>query len=672
MRAPCLFFSVFLKRIIRSQIETIRQLREDHHYIPVIMESPEAAVADPQLRLCHLAFSMAEKEKAPESSPDTFRFSKPRRRRSGMSENDHSSVGRQRSQRLSDIPRSPRVQLEGDDPSASRPLNKSSRRESRRSVPAPAAKEVERQAVPAAILTLAASAPRTARRVSNFESLSDKRDKTPEADKILPPEQPVQEGAIKPRHVVKEIKPLVEKQPVQSVEAPTPADQLISEHQEAEKESEEPGAKVSVAKHSPVNEEGTINVRRATKAEVGNSDDRTIEKIVVEEPSANAAADPPDAVVIEDGPVQDGVIIHHSEERHPSESKPDRYSLAEETPAAGKVLARERSVKTSILKERPVVNGVAEEWMAMGKARRSRRQSTTDGHSERRSVEKGLPEERRSGVDRTLAQEETSSRRSTAETLAKEQPAQAKLTDRTSSIRVEVPKGRPVEMGHARSCLVQQPRAEDQSTDAGAVEDLPVRRGSSETRGRPAEEIATSEKPVRYGPAILGEESVGGMREDRRSFHDQPAKVERTRRRSSDKRLAEEMQSSPEQLAQERLVQGHLGNQSSLRMMRRNGVKHGDTVRGYINIGSLHHQEAVAHVDRGIRKNLISRAFANELQLEIQGNPGVLFYGDEKMSSDGAVTFNWGDEEITCHVINKLESPLVFGRDFLAERKGGG
>ncbi|KAK5651502.1 hypothetical protein OQA88_11956 [Cercophora sp. LCS_1] len=281
------------------------------------------------------------------------------------------------------------------------------------------------------------------------------------------------------------------------------------------------------ASNPPVNEDGTINGRWATKAEVGNSDDRTIEKTVVEEPPANAA-DPPDAVVIEDGPVQDGIIIHHWEERRPSESKPNRYSLTEETPAAGKVFARERSVKTGVLKERPVVNGAAEKWMAMGKARRNRRQSTTDGRSERRSVEKGLPEERRSGGDPKLTQEETSSRRSTAEIPAEEQP-----------------------------------QAEDQSTDAGAVEDLPVRRGSSETGGRPAEDIATNEKPVRYG-----------------------------------------------------LVQGHLENQSSLRVMKRNGTKHGDTVRGYINIGSLHHQEAVP-VDRTIRKNLISRAFANELQLEI-------------------------------------------------------
>jgi hypothetical protein len=65
-------------------------------------------------------------------------------------------------------------------------------------------------------------------------------------------------------------------------------------------------------------------------------------------------------------------------------------TVAEETPTAGKVLARKRSVKTGILKERPVVNGAAEEGMAKAKARRSRRQSTIDGRSERRS---GLPEE---------------------------------------------------------------------------------------------------------------------------------------------------------------------------------------------------------------------------------------------------------------------------------------
>jgi hypothetical protein len=32
-------------------------------------------------------------------------------------------------------------------------------------------------------------------------------------------------------------------------------------------------------------------------------------------------------------------------------------------------------------------------------------------------------------------------------------------------------------MGHAHSRLAQQPQAEDQSTDAEAVEDRPVRRG---------------------------------------------------------------------------------------------------------------------------------------------------------------------------------------------------
>jgi len=564
-----------------------------------------------------------------------------------MYENGHSSAGRRQSQRLSEIPRSPRVQFEEDGPSASRPLEKSSRRESRHSVPASVAKEAEKQAVPAEILALAALAPGTVRRVSKFESLPDKEDETPsEAVEILPQESPVQEGSIKSLHVIGEIKPPLEKRSVRSVEAPTPDAQPIFEHREPEKEPEEESedhrAEVLVAEHSSVNEDSAINSRWATKAKAGNPNNQKVEKVVVEEHSDHAA-EPLDTIVVQDGPpaegrlVQDGTTIHHLEERRPSDLSlpnqyslgevnadagkvPNQYSLGEVTPAAEKVLARERSVKTGISKERPVINGAAEEWRAKAKSWGNRRQSTIDGRSERRSVEKVLPEERRSLSDRKLVQEETSSRR---------------------------------------------------SINAQTVEGRPVGRVPSETEGRPAGEIATDAKTARHGPAVLEEESASRMREDKGSSHSQPARDKRTKRRSSDKRLADEIQPSPEQLAQQRLVPGHLGNESSMRAIRRNGVKDGDKMRGYINIGSLQHQEAVAHVDRAIRKNLISRAFANELQLEIQGKPGVLFYGKESMSSDGAVTFSWGHEEVTCHVIDKLKKPLVFGRDFLtAERKG--
>ncbi|KAK3349768.1 hypothetical protein B0T25DRAFT_570374 [Lasiosphaeria hispida] len=73
-----------LKKVIEEQIETIRQLREELQVAPILLDgiySPSGAPAvDPQLTLCHLARSMVDMEEVPSSPPETFTFSRPRRR----------------------------------------------------------------------------------------------------------------------------------------------------------------------------------------------------------------------------------------------------------------------------------------------------------------------------------------------------------------------------------------------------------------------------------------------------------------------------------------------------------------------------------------------------------------------------------------------------------------
>ncbi|KAK0707828.1 hypothetical protein B0H67DRAFT_686051 [Lasiosphaeris hirsuta] len=76
--------TALLKKVIEEQIEIIRQLREEHRVAPIILDdvynSPGAPAVDPQLTLCHLARSMVDMEEVPSSPPETFTFSRPRRR----------------------------------------------------------------------------------------------------------------------------------------------------------------------------------------------------------------------------------------------------------------------------------------------------------------------------------------------------------------------------------------------------------------------------------------------------------------------------------------------------------------------------------------------------------------------------------------------------------------
>ncbi|KAK0637395.1 hypothetical protein B0T17DRAFT_596695 [Bombardia bombarda] len=74
---------------VKDQIETIRQLREEHNFFPAVSEdaiwtsrnSVASQVVDQHLTLCHLAQSMVDNGTVPTSSPETFTFPERRRRR---------------------------------------------------------------------------------------------------------------------------------------------------------------------------------------------------------------------------------------------------------------------------------------------------------------------------------------------------------------------------------------------------------------------------------------------------------------------------------------------------------------------------------------------------------------------------------------------------------------
>ena len=78
-----------MKKLIGEQIETVRQLREEHQFIPAIAETPNSYISktdmleevDQHLTLCHLAQSMVQTEKVPTLPPETFSFHKANKRR---------------------------------------------------------------------------------------------------------------------------------------------------------------------------------------------------------------------------------------------------------------------------------------------------------------------------------------------------------------------------------------------------------------------------------------------------------------------------------------------------------------------------------------------------------------------------------------------------------------
>ncbi|KAK0617752.1 hypothetical protein B0T14DRAFT_275046 [Immersiella caudata] len=73
-----------LKNEIQEHMETIRQLREEVEYIPPMVRRNTNAserTIDSQVTLCHLAHSMVETETVPSSPPETFTFTKLKRKR---------------------------------------------------------------------------------------------------------------------------------------------------------------------------------------------------------------------------------------------------------------------------------------------------------------------------------------------------------------------------------------------------------------------------------------------------------------------------------------------------------------------------------------------------------------------------------------------------------------
>lgn len=82
----CPLASALLKKEIADHLETIRQLKEEHQFVPILMAAPRRestrSVPDPQMALCHLAQSMVDNKTIPSSPTETFRFTKPPRRRS--------------------------------------------------------------------------------------------------------------------------------------------------------------------------------------------------------------------------------------------------------------------------------------------------------------------------------------------------------------------------------------------------------------------------------------------------------------------------------------------------------------------------------------------------------------------------------------------------------------
>ena len=85
-------------------METIRQLREETQYIPPVTRRSTGAsdtrTIDSQVTLCHLAQNMVETERVPTAPPETFTFTKlKRKRRSQRSTNDSSRSPPPRRQR---------------------------------------------------------------------------------------------------------------------------------------------------------------------------------------------------------------------------------------------------------------------------------------------------------------------------------------------------------------------------------------------------------------------------------------------------------------------------------------------------------------------------------------------------------------------------------------------
>lgn len=96
-----------LKTIIGQQLEIIRCLHQEHHCFgtpPPLSSHPQGpftTAVGPDIISCHIAQSMATQGTVPESSPETFAFSKPNKRRRGRKSSNGSEVPRRRPRRKS-------------------------------------------------------------------------------------------------------------------------------------------------------------------------------------------------------------------------------------------------------------------------------------------------------------------------------------------------------------------------------------------------------------------------------------------------------------------------------------------------------------------------------------------------------------------------------------------
>lgn len=78
-------------------------------------------------------------------------------------------------------------------------------------------------------------------------------------------------------------------------------------------------------------------------------------------------------------------------------------------------------------------------------------------------------------------------------------------------------------------------------------------------------------------------------------------------------------------------------------------------------------QMVEAYIDRRLKINLISRRLREQLDLAMKQHTGEVVgqYDGKAYRSLGTATLHCGNNRVSCHVIDELERPLIFGRMFL-------